>query len=294
MQNDIYHPGERLIQTQLCVSSLANRTAGIIRDKIDQTFAKVLAEQRYCFIGVETSTGLLRSTMVLEPPGFTQASLDGYKIIIRSSAASRFVVDCNVPMGKDIGCLFIHLQKRQRVRVNGRISGINDDSLVIDVQQMFPNCTKYIRQRELKSDCQPSAYSTYASGTQLTDDIITWITTADTFFVTSSQSQGPVDVSHRGGQPGFIRVVQNVLHIPDYPGNNMFATLGNFATNPKASLLFIDFTRNRLLVLSGDVECNVHCDQPSQLERVWSFRLQAWQILTSQDESCWRESTRLS
>lgn len=63
-----------------------------------------------------------------------------------------------------------------------------------------------------------------------------------------------VDVSHRGGNPGFIRVEEGVLKIPDYVGNNYFNTLGNLAVNPRVGLLVIDFERGDLLFLAATVD----------------------------------------
>ncbi len=53
-------------------------------------------------------------------------------------------------------------------------------------------------------------------------------------------------MSHRGGLPSFVRVMQHNAaaaepHIPDYRGNNFFNTLGNLAVNPRSGLLCIDF-----------------------------------------------------
>ena len=55
---------------------------------------------------------------------------------------------------------------------------------------------------------------------------------ADTFFIASAHPEGGADASHRGGRPGFVRVTgQRSLAFPDYPGNNMFNTLGNLTAD---------------------------------------------------------------
>ena len=89
---------------------------------------------------------------------------------------------------------------------------------------------------------------------------------ADTLFIASSTPQARghagsegVDVSHRGGLPGFVRVTQHddgstVLHIPDYRGNHFFNTQGNLLLNPLAGLLFIDHHSGDLLQLTGHTE----------------------------------------
>ena len=65
-----------------------------------------------------------------------------------------------------------------------------------------------------------------------------------------------VDISHRGGRPGFIRVAEEdgatVLTLPDFRGNNAFNTLGNIALEPRAGLLVVDFASGDLLSLTGE------------------------------------------
>ena len=86
----------------------------------------------------------------------------------------------------------------------------------------------------------------------LGEDLQHWIGRADTFFVASAHPEGGADASHRGGFPGFVRVVDGrTLTWPDYDGNRMFNTLGNLVENPRAGLLFLDFENGRTLQLSG-------------------------------------------
>jgi len=63
-----------------------------------------------------------------------------------------------------------------------------------------------------------------------------------------------VDVSHRGGWPGFVQVSENRLTMPEFAGNRFFNTLGNLLMNPRAGLLFVDFASGDLLQLTGRVE----------------------------------------
>ncbi|HVE54905.1 MAG TPA: pyridoxamine 5'-phosphate oxidase family protein, partial [Ramlibacter sp.] len=87
---------------------------------------------------------------------------------------------------------------------------------------------------------------------------------ADTFFIATAHpdalhSDDPiagVDVSHRGGPAGFVRVQDaSTLLVPDYVGNSFFNTLGNLQLEPRCALLFIDFgSGERLHVQAhGDV-----------------------------------------
>ena len=105
------------------------------------------------------------------------------------------------------------------------------------------------------------------------------IASAQTFFVASyvdlEASGRQVDVSHRGGPRGFVRLEDDdTLTTPDYSGNRFFNTLGNFAVNPIAGLVFIDFDSGELLQLSGDVEIMLESPEIELFpgaERIWRF-----------------------
>lgn len=78
------------------------------------------------------------------------------------------------------------------------------------------------------------------------------IAKADTFFVASAHAGGSLDVSHRGGNPGFVHVLDDQrLAWPDYVGNSFYMTLGNLALNPHAGLLILDWESGDTLQLSG-------------------------------------------
>ncbi len=83
------------------------------------------------------------------------------------------------------------------------------------------------------------------------------IAAADTFFIATAVgaeagAAAGVDVSHRGGRPGFVQVNDHrTLTIPDYAGNHHFNTFGNLELNPRAGLLFVEFQRGDLLYLTA-------------------------------------------
>ncbi len=106
------------------------------------------------------------------------------------------------------------------------------------------------------------------------------IEAADTFFVASyvdrDREGWQVDVSHRGGRPGFVRVdADGGLTVPDFNGNLFFNTLGNFVINPRAGRLFVDHETGDMLQMTGTVE--VILDSPKiaafeGAERLWRVR----------------------
>jgi hypothetical protein len=104
---------------------------------------------------------------------------------------------------------------------------------------------------------------------------------ADTFFVATAHATRGADASHRGGNPGFVKVLdQSTLRIPDYQGNSMFNTLGNLAVHPNAGLVFPDFENRRILQLTGRAE--VLWDQADAAnesggtKRFWQFHTESW------------------
>jgi hypothetical protein len=81
---------------------------------------------------------------------------------------------------------------------------------------------------------------------------------ADTIFV-ASFARGPtgspsMDIFHRGGKPGFLRVDDGVITIPDFSGNRFFNTLGNVLLTDQAGIVVPCFETGDVLVLTGDAE----------------------------------------
>ena len=79
-----------------------------------------------------------------------------------------------------------------------------------------------------------------------------FIESRDMFFLATADERGMPQCSYKGGEPGFVRVVdERTLAFPSYDGNGTFLSLGNLARNPQVGLLFIDFTSPRRLRVNG-------------------------------------------
>src|SRR5262249_33115503 len=148
--------------------------------------------------------------------------------------------------------LAIDLATRRRYRMNGR-GTLDDDGLLVEVEQVYANCPQYIHPRRLEPGQAPSPPGARSVlGAALAARQQSWIAAADTFFIASTHPTRGADASHRGGGPGFVHVLDPArLSFPDYPGNNMFNTLGNLAVEPRAGLVFPDFETGNTLQLSG-------------------------------------------
>jgi hypothetical protein len=74
----------------------------------------------------------------------------------------------------------------------------------------------------------------------------------DMFFLATADADGKPQCSYKGGEPGFVRVLDDhTIAFPAYDGNGMFLSLGNLLANPHVGLLFIDFVNQRRLRLNG-------------------------------------------
>ena len=74
----------------------------------------------------------------------------------------------------------------------------------------------------------------------------------DMFFLATADADGRPTCSYKGGEPGFVRVVdERTLAFPNYDGNGMYLSMGNLAVNAAVGLLFIDFERQRRMRVDG-------------------------------------------
>jgi predicted pyridoxine 5'-phosphate oxidase superfamily flavin-nucleotide-binding protein len=206
-----------------------------------------LLEQRMIVVSAAYD-GAVWTTILVGEPGFIQPQDD-----------SSIQVEAHLPPGDplfgafdsplEIGMIAIEPETRRRMRINGRAQ-LHNDVLTVQADQVFGNCPKYIQTRRgrLVDHSPTTARST---GSALTEDQVTWIGSADTFFVGTTAPGLGTDASHRGGNPGFIDVAPGRLTWPDYIGNSMYMTLGNLELDPRAGLLFVDFERGHSLHLSG-------------------------------------------
>lgn len=123
----------------------------------------------------------------------------------------------------------------------------------------------------------------------LNEDLIDYIQGADSAFLATASSEGWPYVQHRGGPPGFIRVLdERTLAFADYGGNSQYITVGNLSENDRAMLFIIDYERGRRLKLWGRatvVENDpmlllrvLDRDYRARVERVIRFDIEAWDL----------------
>ena len=101
----------------------------------------------------------------------------------------------------------------------------------------------------------------------VTSDLAEFLAEIDTFFLGTASAEGQPYIQHRGGPPGFLKVIDDTrLGFADFGGNRQYITLGNLSENPKAFIFLMDFAKRRRVKLWG--EARVVEDDPELLERL--------------------------
>jgi len=256
-----FHAGERAVQEQAGVGAMADRVGHSIHAEMPLVARDFLARQPMVIIGHADAGGSLWASGLVGEPGFVRAS-DGKTVVFNARPSAGSLLREVWRDGTEVGMLAIELSSRRRMRFNGRLAWGTDGMMTVAVRQAYANCPKYIQAREWEhaSGAAPAAQSHW--GERLTEAQREWVTRADTFFIATAHPEAGADASHRGGMPGFVRVIDDkTLGFPDYTGNNMFNTLGNLAVNPQASLLFVDFASGDTLQMTGEARIIWDADQ---------------------------------
>ncbi|PZV06343.1 MAG: flavin-nucleotide-binding protein [Leptolyngbya sp.] len=257
-----FHAGELAIQTRLGVQERMDKQGRrIIRDYLPDQHREFFAQLPYVLVGTVDGNGQPWASIVVGEPGFITSPNDR-NLHIAAQPLAGDPLHHNLAPGADIGLLGIELHSRRRNRINGTIAAIQPDGFRVTVGQSFGNCPQYIQARRFVWRAfDPATPRPVDSLTSLGESERALIAASDTFFIaTAYQSEAAgsasgVDVSHRGGKPGFVRIDDpQTLTIPDFSGNFHFNTFGNLELNPRAGLVFIDFNQGDLLYLTGTAE----------------------------------------
>ena len=293
---DPFHEGERSMQERAGERDAAVRNGGLIADVIPHRAIPFLVAQQMLVVGSIDEAGGPLASVVFGAAGM-MSSPDGRSVIIDRTRIETNRDDAlwnNVRIGADVGLLAIELASRRRLRINGVVRDLDDRRIGLTVHQAYPNCPKYIQRREMRDGrARPLEVRQGMDGSSLDASRSELVGQADTFFVASRHPTRGVDVSHRGGEPGFVRVLDPTrLRVPDYRGNGMFNTLGNFTVDDRASLVFMDFARGSLLQMTGTVA--LQFDEPEDPRqptggsaRYWDFRVVRWRELPVMTNMTW-------
>jgi predicted pyridoxine 5'-phosphate oxidase superfamily flavin-nucleotide-binding protein len=255
-----FHAGEQTIQSLAGVRDRVElKGRAVIRDYMPEQHRAFFAVLPFMVVGLADQNGHPWATTLSGHPGFVNSTEPNLLTIKAWLDPGDPLYSC-LRDDAPIGGLGIELSTRRRNRVNGRIEDcIVGEGFSIKVRQSFGNCPKYIQARSEQPRIRSRPVPESRMAPHLGDSEVSLIAGSDTFFIASRSaqldqeeaSQG-LDVSHRGGRPGFVRMVSpNELCFPDFSGNLLFNTLGNLEVDPRAGLLFIDFLSGGMLHIIG-------------------------------------------
>lgn len=231
----------------------------VIRPFMPDQHREFFAQLPFMVLGAMDDTGQPWASIVVGEPGFVH-SPDAHSLQVRGMhMAADDPLQGHLLAGHKLGLLGIEPHTRRRNRANGEVRHADAQGLDIAIEQSFGNCPKYIQARKpelLAAHARPQPRRHDSSA--LTDDMQAMVRGADTFYIATALASEDretgrhgVDVSHRGGKPGFVRVDDaHTLTVPDFIGNYFFNTIGNLLVQPRAGLLFADVDSGALLYLA--------------------------------------------
>ena len=253
-----FHAGELAIQQRLGVrEQMAGAGAAGVRDFMPEQHRRFFSELPLFFIGALDAAGQPWATLLVNDAGFISTP-DARTLHIAGGMLAGDPLQGQLRAGDHVGGLGLVPATRRRNRVNGVITAVDDGGLRVAVSQSFGNCPQYIQDRApTPAAAAPTAQVLRAAALSAQDREL--IARADTFFIASANldavAGAGVDVSHRGGRPGFVRVDdERTLTSPEFVGNFFFNTMGNLLGHPRAGLLFIDFERGDMLHVAVEAE----------------------------------------
>lgn len=246
-----YHHGQIKLQERSGLREIAQKVGNSIKSGMPEVAQNFVSQQSMVMVGSVDPKGRLWASMLTGSPGFIDAP-DDHHVTIDAKPATGDALNLHVDQVNEIGLLFIDPQSRRRMVFAGETTLDEQGRLLVNGQRVFSQCPKYIQQRQLVETNEVQGGTIFHQATTLNAQQQRRLANADTFFIATHHPQTGPYVSHRGGNPGFVNVLdESTLLFPDYSGNTMFLTLGNLDTNPNAGLLMVDFETGDLLQLSG-------------------------------------------
>lgn len=290
-----FHEGEQKMHSLLHVPTQYNPTS----PGLSPHAARLLQISSLISLGTLDDEGRPWTTLLGGHPGFARSlgqSIIGLKTQVdpKHDPVIELLVGANLDMGpqrvghngRQMSALGIHLATRDRVKLAGRLvaGALVDTMLKVDgadvstteiqaafkVQKSLGNCPKYLNKKQIIPSVPQSVLS--SDSLPLSEPALDLLARADMFFISASNHGSSMSTNHRGGPPGFVRVLQNdegglVLVYPEYSGNRLYQTLGNMYTDPKAGLVFPNFDSGDVLYVTGNTEIVLGRDAAAILPR---------------------------
>ena len=256
-QGNVFHEGERRMHAKLGVSDrLRDLGARMIRDHMPDQHRDFFEMLRLVHLGAVDSDGHPWAITRTGCPGFIQ-SPDDKTLKMTSTSLAGEPQNLDLSADAKVSVLGLEMETRRRNRMNGTVTQSHDDTMTIAVDQSYGNCPKYIRTRTLVQHHSKAAPSVTRK-THLESQFLALVQSADILMLAtrapelSDDPRAGVDINHRGGSPGFVRVLDaKTLLLPDYKGNNFYNSYGNILLDDRVGLQFFDFETGALLNIKG-------------------------------------------
>ncbi len=246
-----FHPGEVEIQRRAGVRDEAERLGRTITPFLTDGAARLMTKHRLAVAASLDADSRVWASLLTGPSGFLRP-IDDRLLLIERLPHPADPLAQNLRTRGEMGLLAIDLAARRRLRFNGRALLDPERGIFLAGDQVYGNCPKYSQARRLYLDGDGPAPGVTEQSVALNARQRSLVASADTFFIATFHPDGGADASHRGGLPGFVKLLDDrTLAFGDYPGNNMYNTLGNLAEQPRAGLLFLDFLTGAVLQLTG-------------------------------------------
>jgi predicted pyridoxine 5'-phosphate oxidase superfamily flavin-nucleotide-binding protein len=276
-----WHAGEQAAQARAGTAAhMAEIGPRVIRDFMPDQHRQFFEQLPFIVAGSLDAAGRPWASILSGMPGFA-SSPHSRRLEIEAEPVPGDPLGETLEVGNPIGLLGIELPTRRRNRMNGHIVARDMAGFAVHVRESFGNCPQYIQRRD---------YAAFTPGAGAVDDFESLpveagnlIRRADTMFVASAARREDgklsIDVSHRGGRPGFLGIdAGGAIVVPDFRGNGFFQTIGNLLAYPQAGLLIPDFATGDLLQVTGSAA--VVWDGPDVAaypgaERLWKVAVQS-------------------
>jgi predicted pyridoxine 5'-phosphate oxidase superfamily flavin-nucleotide-binding protein len=267
--DSVWHAGERALQRAAGVAEqLAAFGPRVMRDFMPDQHRAFFAQLPLLFTGTLDDAGQPWASLLAGAPGFIAAPTPRL-LAVHAGPLPGDPAATHWREGAPVGLLGLQAHTGRRNRMSGWVESLSD-GIAVRVGQSFGNCPKYIHPREAVHDPARAGEVRVHRGAGLDAAASRLVAGADTFFIASAHPQAAstqkpsegVDVSHRGGMPGFVRVHGDRLVIPDYAGNTFFNTLGNLQLEPRCGLLFIEPSSGTRLHLACTARLRTQAPDP--------------------------------
>ncbi len=278
IEGAVFHTGELAAQMRAGVAvNFEAEASKFIRPYFLQQHQTFYQQLPFIVIGACDEKRRPWASVLTGERGFVVAQ-DEYHLSINSRLIVGDALESALVAGASVGLLGIEFDTKRRNRANGQLTNTSHENIQFKVKHSYGNCPQYISARNGQLIANRKG-GKIERACRLTQAMQAWLSGTDSLFIATSNGQAAlensctqdlgksldeVDASHRGGVPGFVKVISDTkIVLADYRGNNFFNSIGNLLLNPKIGLLLIDYKTSSQLQITGTAR--VDWNTPDQL-----------------------------